>query len=154
MNDEPSSKSRNISFKKKRFCLNVSHLLSFTQQYLPFAHTSLPQVQVPEECQDCQNLSYDGYEAFPKLDTNERRFLAFIEQTKKKSEEKRKASLAVMAPSGDFVVLEAKELIKHFTKDGLPKNLNQCQVLKPIHSRTVNKLTEEQLKDFWKLKKH
>ena len=106
----------------------------------------MKQVQVPEDCQDCQNLSYDGYEAFPKLDTNERRFLAFIEQTKKKSEEKRKASLAVMAPSGDFVVLEAKELIKHFTKDGLPKNLDQCQVLKPINSRTVSKLTQEQLK--------
>ena len=43
-----------------------------------------------------------------------------------------------MAPSGDFIVLEAKELVKHFTAEGLAKNPDQCQVLKPKTKKSLN----------------
>ena len=50
-----------------------------------------------------------------------------------------------MAPSGDFIVLEAKELVKHFTAEGLPKNPDQLQVLKPA-KKSLNAMDENDLK--------
>ena len=50
-----------------------------------------------------------------------------------------------MAPSGDFIVLEAKELVKHFTAEGLPKNPDQLQVLKPA-KKPLNAMDENDLK--------
>ena len=75
----------------------------------------------------------------------------FKEHTKRKTEEKKKAqNQAVMAPSGDFIVLEAKELVKHFTAEGLPKNPDQCQVLKPPTGAktkmSLNEMDENDLK--------
>ena len=51
-----------------------------------------------------------------------------------------------MAPTGDFVVLEAKELVKHFTDEGLPKNTENCQVLRPTNKKSVKSMDTNDLK--------
>ena len=51
-----------------------------------------------------------------------------------------------MAPTGDFVVLEAKELVKHFTDEGLPKNTENCQVLRPTNKKSVKSMDINDLK--------
>ena len=55
----------------KQDAIKVIH--KYVQDHLQVKH-----VPIPEDCQDCQQLPYDGYESFPKFDSDERRFLAFI----------------------------------------------------------------------------
>ena len=55
----------------KQDAIKVIH--KYVQDHLQVKH-----VPIPDDCQDCLQLPYDGYESFPKFDSDERRFLAFI----------------------------------------------------------------------------
>ena len=63
----------------------------------------------------------------------EKRFIAFIERLKKEqTASKQPASEdATMKPNtGDYVILEAKEMVKLFTSEGLAKNPENCEEIK------------------------
>ena len=62
----------------------------------------------------------------------EKRFITFIERLKKEqTANKEPKSDVTMKPNvGDFVILEAKEMLKLFTKDGLAKNPENCEEIK------------------------
>ena len=63
----------------------------------------------------------------------EKRFIAFIERLKKQSKENALPTSedSTMKPNeGDFVILEAKEMLKLFTKDGLAKYPEKCEEIK------------------------
>ena len=69
----------------------------------------------------------------------EKRFISFIERLKKeKAANKQTTSEGVtMKPNaGDFVILEAKEMLKLFTSEGLAKNPENCEEIKvPQHRK-------------------
>ena len=63
----------------------------------------------------------------------EKRFIAFIERLKKQNKENKFPSSddSTMKPNeGEFVILEAKEMLKLFTKDGLAKYPEKCEEIK------------------------
>ena len=63
----------------------------------------------------------------------EKRFIAFIERLRKQSKEKNLPSSvdSTMKPNeGEFVILEAKEMLKLFTKDGLAKYPEKSEEIK------------------------
>ena len=68
----------------------------------------------PKECLECQALPFDGYETRPN-DSDNKRFLSFVQHCKKQNNDKKTlVNDGMMVPSGDYVVLEAKEMLKHF----------------------------------------
>ncbi len=90
----------------------------------------------------------DQQEQMTKAD-NGKRFLSFLQHCKKANEERKlssdvQAQSQMMAPSGgEFVVLEAKEMLKHFNKDGQPK----CSNLTAVKSvKSFDRLKECDLK--------
>jgi hypothetical protein len=93
-------------------------------------------VTIPDQsqCPDCNSLPLNGYEAFPTCETEEKRFLAFIEHCKRQREEKKRLD-ETMTPSGNFVVLEAKEMLKHFTPEGLA--VNESDTLRQLATSKV-----------------
>lgn len=102
----------------------------------------------PIDCFDCQNLPFNGYEVFPRDD---RRFLSFIQHCKNHREETKKShNQTMMAPSGgNFVVLEAKEMLEHFTENGLPNLQKDLTILKPpLHGcrHIAENISEQDLK--------
>ena len=52
----------------------------------------------------------------------------------------------MMTPSGDYVVLEAKEMLKHFTAQGLPAKAKNLESLNPVKSTISKNMTMEKLK--------
>ena len=59
----------------------------------------------------------------------EKRFLGFMERLKKERAAKKQplSDDSTMKPNSDFVILEAKEMLKLFTSEGLAKNPNDCE---------------------------
>ena len=58
------------------------------------------------------------------------------------------ASDSMMVPTGDYVVLEAKEMLKHFNlQDGMPKKSKDLTVVKPVRKTSIRDwISEKDLK--------
>ena len=86
--------------------------------------------------------------SFLQADNDNRRFLSFIQHCKKQNDERKNVTDEMMTPSGDYVILEAKEMLKHFNEDGLPKRSKNLVSLKPSNKKCLihDNVTENQLK--------
>ena len=120
-------------------------IAKFLQGQYKTTKTTLPD---PKECQECQALPFDGYEARP-VDCDNKRFLSFVQHCKKQNNDKKTlANDGMMVPSGDYVVLEAKEMLKHFNiHDGMPKKSKELIVVKPVRKSSIRDgISENDLK--------
>ena len=86
-----------------------------------------------------------GYEQAKLVDSDNKRFLSFVQHCKKQNEDKKTlASDSMMVPTGDYVVLEAKEMLKHFNlQDGMPKKSKDLTVVKPVRKTSIRDLISE-----------
>ena len=81
-------------------------IAKFLQGQYKTTKTTLPD---PKECQECQALPFDGYEARP-VDCDNKRFLSFVQHCKKQNNDKKTlANDGMMVPSGDYVVWKPKK---------------------------------------------
>ena len=91
-----------------------------------------------------------GYEQAKLVDCDNKRFLSFVQHCKKQNEDKKTlASDSMMVPTGDYVVLEAKEMLKHFNlQDGMPKKSQKdLTVVKPVRKTSIRDwISEKDLK--------
>ena len=102
----------------------------------------------PKECLECQALPFDGYETRPN-DSDNKRFLSFVQHCKKQNNDKKTlVNDGMMVPSGDYVVLEAKEMLKHFNiHDGMPKESKELVAVKPVRKNSIeDDISETDLK--------
>ena len=103
-----------------------------------------------KECKDC-------LKTVPKIDNSDQvnlwNFVRFHKEKEKDQQQKNYAGAqagqtsTMMTPSGDYVVLEAKEMLKHFNPQGLPAKTKSLENLN-FHAKTSlnKKMTFDKLK--------
>ena len=101
-----------------------------------------------KECENCLKP--------PKFDTSDQanlwNFVRFHKEKEKEQQQKNMNQGAqagqtstMMTPSGDYVVLEAKEMLKHFNPQGLPAKNKSLENLN-FHAKNTKKMTCDKLK--------
>ena len=102
------------------------------------------QVLDPKQCAACNSKVPTKFESDHSDLLNFVKFQKEKEKDQKETKTSRETS-TMMTPSGDYVVLEAKEMLKHFNPQGLPAQTKSLENVS-FQAKNIKKMTVDKLK--------